>query len=86
VNLKEAHPTEEAMKYQAPVVVYPTELKKLVVVSNKNVHNINNSNHKAPPPPSLPYISSMIPSMISDFFLTKIPFSSTNFVFVFISF
>jgi hypothetical protein len=70
--------------------VYPTELKKLVVVSNKNVHNFNNSNHKAPPSPPLSLlfltISSMIPSMISDFFLTKIPFSSTNFVFVLISF
>jgi hypothetical protein len=61
-------------KYQAQVVVvYPTELKKLVVVSIKNVHNnINNSNPKAPHlPSSLPYISSMIPSMIFDFFLTK---------------
>jgi hypothetical protein len=48
----DAPPIKEARKYQARVVVYPTELKKLVVVvSLKNVHNINNSNHKCAPSP-----------------------------------
>jgi hypothetical protein len=48
-NIKQVNLKEAMKEYQAQVVVvYPTELKKLVVVSIKNVHNINNSNHKAP--------------------------------------